>query len=340
MVAVNPTENTIPRICEILAASPFAVQPLQLRGDFVRLAEGLLLGRRTVFFEDRLLKDPIFSDPKRSAYVIESTPSVMPPMRHMFFDCRGDAIDGDKLSKVSIGISVDYHELLDQRDDVANENRQSIVDDYGIDPRGFMQIQVFVQDCAGGGGVSCPGSLILPITHEFKCPSPFSDDGTSRFRFCNHATGQMPDNHAARVCLKAAAVAVRAIGMANASNVRCVEGGRTNDHLSENTRAHRRLPWIKYHVLKLVVGTKLIDLPAYPDHPTGERDLPLHLVRGHFRDCSEHGLFGKYRGQKYAHIWVPAHLRGTGDGGVIVKDYEQDPGPPESSDADAEGGAA
>ena len=43
----------------------------------------------------------------------------------------------------------------------------------------------------------------------------------------------------------------------------------------------------------------------------------LHICRGHFKDFSNHGLFGKYRGT----YWWPMHTRGSSDNGLVVKDY-------------------
>ena len=47
----------------------------------------------------------------------------------------------------------------------------------------------------------------------------------------------------------------------------------------------------------------------------------LHICRGHFSTYGKDGkglLFGKY----VATVWVPMHTRGSGDQGVVVKDYE------------------
>lgn len=51
----------------------------------------------------------------------------------------------------------------------------------------------------------------------------------------------------------------------------------------------------------------------------GER-LPraLHICRGHFKTYQDLGLFGKYKGT----FWVPMHLRGTAEEGVVKKEYK------------------
>lgn len=44
----------------------------------------------------------------------------------------------------------------------------------------------------------------------------------------------------------------------------------------------------------------------------------LHICRGHFSEYSEDKpLFGKYAGR----FWIPAHVRGTTESGIVVKDY-------------------
>ena len=47
----------------------------------------------------------------------------------------------------------------------------------------------------------------------------------------------------------------------------------------------------------------------------------LHICRGHFKDYSKHGLFGKYKGL----YWWDSHVRGSTEEGVVVKDYAVKP---------------
>ena len=45
----------------------------------------------------------------------------------------------------------------------------------------------------------------------------------------------------------------------------------------------------------------------------------LHICRGHFRHYTEENpLFGSYVGP----VWIPAHIRGSEEEGIIHKDYE------------------
>ena len=73
-----------------------------------------------------------------------------------------------------------------------------------------------------------------------------------------------------------------------------------------------------YKLLRLDLGK-----PRGGVHSLGEiKHLwsnPLHSCRGHFRTYTpEHGLFGKVAGT----FWIPPHMRGNADHGVVVKDYE------------------
>jgi len=61
---------------------------------------------------------------------------------------------------------------------------------------------------------------------------------------------------------------------------------------------------------------------AEPGAPSGKsRGVSLHICRGHFVTYDERPLFGKYRGT----YWVPAHVRGSSDVGMVHKSYEVRP---------------
>jgi hypothetical protein len=56
---------------------------------------------------------------------------------------------------------------------------------------------------------------------------------------------------------------------------------------------------------------------------TTSRAIPLHLVRGHFEDYREHGLFG--RPDLRGIYWWDAYVRGTPTNGTVSKSYEVHP---------------
>lgn len=54
--------------------------------------------------------------------------------------------------------------------------------------------------------------------------------------------------------------------------------------------------------------------------PNGEQSTvkrAMHIARGHFKDYTETGLFGKYHGR----YWWPMQVRGSAAAGKVVKDY-------------------
>ena len=118
------------------------------------------------------------------------------------------------------------------------------------------------------------------------------------------------------------ALCVQSIALLNCSNVQYVEAGVTNSDVGKKERRHKRLAQCRFHVLKVKVGTELRAIREH--HETGDGHRPLHMVRGHFRDYSKGpGLFGKY---KKPAVWVPAHLRGHADHGIVTRDYQLEPG--------------
>ena len=81
-------------------------------------------------------------------------------------------------------------------------------------------------------------------------------------------------------------------------------------------RAGRGIPEIRYKMLKIPVlhGARRQD----PGRQAGEPEpKALHFVRGHFKDFSTKGLFGKYKGV----YWWGDQVRGDSAHGVLDKDY-------------------
>lgn len=88
---------------------------------------------------------------------------------------------------------------------------------------------------------------------------------------------------------------------------------------SRQLRRHRERrgePRFSFRVLRL--DPRLASLPGRDPGESG-LERALHLVRGHFADHRELGLFGRseFRGM----FWRPAHLRGSAEAGRIRKDY-------------------
>ena len=122
-------------------------------------------------------------------------------------------------------------------------------------------------------------------------------------------------------CMKCALVVPLAISLLNAENVTLVDAGTLHENMTKKQRRALRVPWIKYQQLRVRVGDRLV--PIRPKEADGHGGKALHKVRGHFRRYGSGGrgkLFGRISGR----FWVPAHVRGAADNGVIVTDYELD----------------
>lgn len=94
-----------------------------------------------------------------------------------------------------------------------------------------------------------------------------------------------------------------------------------NPRLSAISEREFGRPLTTYKVLKVNTSHKEY---IGQDKDTGLRDFDprrMHVVRGHHAEYGTNGrklLFGKYTRK----IWIPAHVRGNEELGIVVKDYE------------------
>lgn len=114
--------------------------------------------------------------------------------------------------------------------------------------------------------------------------------------------------------------AVRTLALLNCRNVATREESRTPAEYRATWAASKREATARYKILS--ISDTLEHRPIQETTQGEHRDLPLHMVRGHFvRYTQDRPLFGKYTGQ----FWRSAHLRGDGDNGAVVKDYNYRP---------------
>lgn len=73
---------------------------------------------------------------------------------------------------------------------------------------------------------------------------------------------------------------------------------------------------IRYHVLKIDSMRKVLAIEGKSEE-VGLRKA-LHICRGHFKDYRKSGLFGRHHGI----YWWDAHVRGSLQRGVVLKDYD------------------
>ena len=104
-----------------------------------------------------------------------------------------------------------------------------------------------------------------------------------------------------------------AISFLHCKNVEIIEkkprarrGGRRNRNQSR----------IKYKVLNIRPMQKILREDGQIESSGLKR--ALHICRGHFKDYSDKGLFGKYKGI----YWWNDQIRGNQNEGVVLKDYE------------------
>ena len=77
---------------------------------------------------------------------------------------------------------------------------------------------------------------------------------------------------------------------------------------------------LSYRVV--TVSPHLSTVYEHSNEVKNTRDLPLHVVRGHFRKYTEERpLFGRYSGT----FWVAAHAKGSKEHGEIAHEYEVNP---------------
>lgn len=140
-----------------------------------------------------------------------------------------------------------------------------------------------------------------------------------------HYSFQYPDaanakNELDTMMICTAQVSWLAFSLMHCKNVRLEKGPPIPDRLRKARERKGKPPLFRHHTI-------LID-PMRPQH--ANQDFPsagsgesmgLHICRGHFKDFTRHGLFGRHKGI----YWWPMYLRGSLAHGAISKDYEVQP---------------
>lgn len=166
-----------------------------------------------------------------------------------------------------------------------------------------------------------------------------SHHGTNRLRFViwrmnsgsieSNVFGTVSDTHfafypndvrAAHMAFVIVYTALCTFNLMKVSNIELIDQP-PNPRLSAISEREFGRPLTTYKVLKVNTGHK-----EYQgrDKDTGLKDFDprrMHVVRGHHAEYGTNGrklLFGKYQRK----IWIPAHVRGNEELGIVVKDYE------------------
>ncbi len=98
-------------------------------------------------------------------------------------------------------------------------------------------------------------------------------------------------------------------------NVDVATGENWPEKLQKAREKRGKLPLFRWHTLVIEPAKKII-----ASANNGDKKLTpkaLHICRGHFKDFSDKGLFGKYRRM----YWWPMHARGAAEHGIVGKDY-------------------
>lgn len=105
----------------------------------------------------------------------------------------------------------------------------------------------------------------------------------------------------------------------NCKNVSVVEN-QPDRRINRERRDAGLKPFVRYHTINIEPMKKVLRTEGNIE--TEGIKKALHICRGHFATYSEERpLFGKVSGT----FWVPAHVRGSADKGVVFSDYKVNP---------------
>lgn len=110
-----------------------------------------------------------------------------------------------------------------------------------------------------------------------------------------------------------------ALSFMHCKNVRIEKGPPHPSKLQQARMDRGKAPLVRWHTL--VIDPAKAILAAANNGQSEPTPRALHICRGHFKDFRNHGLFGRYRDI----YWWPMHSRGSGERGVILKDYRVHP---------------
>lgn len=335
------------RIVDTLAASPWAVMhfknitaPMRelVTTMNIRAAESILKSRSHVVFADEVVSgfgNPVVHQAVSDAW--SQTPGVMPPFDSMFVEAEA----WDYIERRGFLVHGKTLDMDEEWDDDRPDDRDRIIMQLAEHRRPEVRavIVCLVWMRLVDGDVLGPVSEFhYFVDRQFKIMRYADPNDATADRGIDNRLVDKPIVMSSPIGRIAAemdngvpfnafirltgAVFVRTCGLMNASNIKLVDGGVTNYGVSRKRRDAGRLAQVKYSVLRLKVGTKLVPLDRAGGDGTGGGEA-MHVVRGHFKDFSEKGLFGRYKGERYSHIWVPQFVKGNPAHGVTVHDYEQ-----------------
>lgn len=101
-----------------------------------------------------------------------------------------------------------------------------------------------------------------------------------------------------------------------------------SERLQKARNKRGKAPLVYYHILNIKPMRQVLHTEG--QQASGGLSRALHICRGHFKDYTDKGLFGRNRGL----YWWDSQVRGNAKQGVALKDYKVSP--PESVEAQVE----
>jgi hypothetical protein len=132
---------------------------------------------------------------------------------------------------------------------------------------------------------------------------------------CDLAKWPNPSETVMRVVFMALAACLLAISFCHCRNVAIAE---CNPPVKLSKRHEKRYgrPLLRYNVIEIEPVRKILESEGSLSHTGLSR--ALHICRGHFKQYTARGLFGKLQGT----YWWPTHVRGNHRAGIVLTDYD------------------
>ena len=327
-------KSRVNRVVETLAGTPYLVNkaqssvklpnntPFDIRDFNVRAAEGLMLERTHILFADEIVQH-LTEGKDHCLETIVKTPRPVPFYDNIWIEgCPWKPAEIPENDFISVGGLVQLQKLYQSTETLAVVSEQ--MKQYKVlnaDAEPYISVVMFIYASTINGEVFGPMSRTAYVLNaDFEV---LADESGPIGLYLSLS---IPDRYSMKrglikdASVMTMAMVARVLGLMNCSNVEMVEEGKINDHAGRKRRERERLAWIKYHILKVRAGKHLIPIQPHREDGTG-KGVALQTVRGHFKDFSNKGLFGKYKGSAYSTIWCPPFLKGNSEHGVVVKDY-------------------
>jgi hypothetical protein len=163
----------------------------------------------------------------------------------------------------------------------------------------------------------------------FDCFTVLYNDGTplktglsapDRLAFIDKDGNPMSDEAITAVCRVMLRILLKTFAYCNCKNV-VIEEVKPSRQVRRWAERHKE-PVHSHHKVRIEMMRKVI----VKDGPKGHSEMsvlqPMHLCRGHFARYGEAYGTGKLFGRIEGQFWIPQHVRGHLEAGVVTKEYE------------------